>query len=324
MSLHTEMTRHAFISNIEDYLKKILKDPLHADTNDFLKYHGFDGPKMLSLLLKPSISGDENSAILVRKLSIKDNGYDKEGNRMKDTFVVKYHIPRKDYTKKMRALYINLFESNLTDNDLLNEGAWGYGILDNDSALDKQSEFGKSSLILLQTRLNNAKTEDDKWANLGVLVDFLKKYNHDELHVSDEYNNAIELCKITTDALLKSRNFIKSWSNESKIKSELKRINKDMASISYDRERLNEEGDGATSCAASGQYTTPLFGPIRKTVYMTREQEEHIKNTIKEEAVMNTQAGDFGYDVPMGNNSDFYKEANNHKNIMKNSWSNEK
>ena len=45
---------------------------------------------------------------------------------------------------------------------------------------------------------------------------------------------------------------------------------------------------------------------------------------IEEEAVMNTQAGNFGYDAnALSGQGDFYKEANNHKNIMKNSWSNE-
>ena len=44
MGQHTEMTRHAFISHMEDYMKKLLKDPIHADTDDFLKYHGYTGP----------------------------------------------------------------------------------------------------------------------------------------------------------------------------------------------------------------------------------------------------------------------------------------
>ena len=42
---HTEMTRYAFISHMEDYIKKLLTDPLHADTDDFLKYHKIKGPK---------------------------------------------------------------------------------------------------------------------------------------------------------------------------------------------------------------------------------------------------------------------------------------
>ena len=53
MANHKEMTRYAFISHIEDYLKQLLKDPLHADTDEFLKYHGLNGPNTLSLLLNP-------------------------------------------------------------------------------------------------------------------------------------------------------------------------------------------------------------------------------------------------------------------------------
>ena len=47
---HKEMTRYAFISHMEDYIKKLLKDPLHADTDEFLKYHKIDAPIALSML----------------------------------------------------------------------------------------------------------------------------------------------------------------------------------------------------------------------------------------------------------------------------------
>lgn len=328
MSNHKEMTRYAFISHMEDYMKQLLKDPLHADTDEFLKYHGFDGPKTLSLLLKQTNPEDENSAILIKKLSIKDNGVDENGNRLKDSFTIKYSIPRKDYNKKMRNLYINLFENNIIENSPLTEGAWGYGILDNDKALNKQTNFGKIALTTLYTNLKYSINNAEKWANLGVLVDFLKKYDHEEVRFSDEYNYAIELCKETVNILFNDEKFITSWENESKIKSELKRIYKDVISIAYNKDILNEEGegDGATNASASGQYTTPFLGkPIkRKTMYITQEQETFLKKMIEEEAVLDTQIGDFGYDAPIGNKNDnFYKEANNHKNMMKKSWPNE-
>lgn len=328
MSLHKEMTRYAFISHMEDYLKQLLKDPLHADTDEFLKHYGIDGPTALSVLLKREIPDDENSAILLKKISIKDNGIDDNGKRLKDSFTIRYQIPRKNYTRKMRNLYINLFESNIIENDLLNEGAWGYGILDNDKALNKQTFFGKSALNMLYTNLKNAVNNDDKWSSLGVLVDFLKKYDHEEVRFTDEYNFAIELCKNIATELYENEAFIASWENQTKIKSELKRIYKDVVSITYIKDRLNEDGEsgGATSADASGQYTVPLFGkPIkRKTMYITKEQEEHIKKMLEEESVLNTQFGDFGYDTPIGSKDDeFYKEANNHKDIMKKSWKNE-
>lgn len=329
---HTEMTRHAFISHMEDYIKKLLTDPLRADTDEFLKYHKIDGPKALHILTKRSDPNDENSAIIIKTTKIKNNGKDENGKQLPDTFSVQYKAPRKDYTKKMRNLYINLFESNIIENSPLNEGAWGYGILDNDTALNKQSAFGKFSLTLLTTKINSSKNSDEKWANLGVLVDFIKKYDREEIRFTNEYNSAIELCKNTAYELLEDESFINSWNNESKIKSELKKIYKEVSSIAYDKDRLNEDGEGggATSADASGQYTTPfLGGPIkRKTMYITQEQEEYIKKIISEEVAMNTQFGNFGFDAPIGDgkknkNNKFFADANDHKDIMKKSWPNE-
>jgi hypothetical protein len=225
----------------------------------------------------------------------------------------------------MRNLYITLFESNIIENSPLNEGAWGYGILDNDSALDRQTIFGKYALNLLTHELKMSSDSNIMWANLGVLVDFLKKYDHEELRFTDDFNSAIELCKNSVFNLQRDKNFITSWSDKSKIKSELKRIYRDVVNISYDKERLNEEGEGggATSADASGQFVQPLFGkPIkRKTMYITNEQEEYIKKIIEEESVVDTTIGDFGYDAnPFSNKgSNFYKEAMNHKDIIKKS-----
>lgn len=329
---HTEMTRYAFISHMEDYIKKLLTDPLHADTDDFLKYHKIDGPKALSILTKRADPEDENSAILIKTTKIKDNGSDENGKRLPDTFTVHYKAPRKDYTKKMRNLYINLFESNIIESSPITEGAWGYGILDNDSACDNQSKFGITSLILLTTRLTSSTTDDEKWANLGVLVDFLKRYDDAEFIVSDEYNSAIELCKTTTKELLNNKSFIESWSNPNKMKSELKKIFDKVSAMAYDKDRLNEEGeggfgDGAPNASSSGQFDAPCFGgPIKKkTMYITQEQEEYIKKMIEEEAVMDTQHGNFGFDAPIGDgkknkNNKFFAGANDHKDMMKKSW----
>jgi hypothetical protein len=317
---------------MEDYIKKLLTDPLHADTDDFLKYHKIDGPKALSILTKRVDPEDENSAILIKTTKIKDNGSDENGKRLPDTFTVHYKAPRKDYTKKMRNLYINLFESNIIENSPINEGAWGYGILDNDTALDKQTQFGEFSLKLLTTKINSSTTDDEKWANLGVLVDFLKKYDHEEIRFDDEYNFAIEVCKKTCEELINNKNFISSWENESKIKSELKHIFQDVVSLTYDKERLNEDGegsfgDGALNASSSGQFVAPCFGgPIKKkTMYITQEQEEYIKKMIEEEAVMDTQHGNFGFDAPIGDgkknkNNKFFAGANDHKDMMKKSW----
>ena len=82
--------------------------------------------------------------------------------------------------------------------------------------------------------------------------------------VSDEYNSAIELCKTTTKELLNNKTFIESWSNPNKMKSELKKIFDKVSAMAYDKDRLNEEGeggfgDGAPNASSSGQFDCPLF-----------------------------------------------------------------
>ena len=98
----SKMTRYAFIEHMKDYMKELLSQPLKADTDDFLHGFGIDGPSALKMLLMKTDPNDEYSAIVIRNERIKDNGYDENGNRLKDTFEVKYKIPRKDFKKKHR------------------------------------------------------------------------------------------------------------------------------------------------------------------------------------------------------------------------------
>lgn len=237
------MTRYAFISHMEDYMKKLLTDPFKADTDEFLKGHGIDGPKALKILTTKSDPGDENSSVVIKQTAIKDNGYDDDGKRKQDTFSVKYKIPRKDYTKKMRNLYISLFERHLTDNPLLEEGAWGYGILDNDQALDYQSETTKAYLLKVMNDIKNATDSQSKWSKVGVLVDFLKKYKSDELQVTDEYSIAVDFAKDTLRGLFSDEQFLSSWDDENKIKSSLKKAFNDVSLLRYNEDIMISDKD---------------------------------------------------------------------------------
>lgn len=409
-----EMTRYAFMSHMEDYMKHLLYDPIHADTDSFLHEFGIDGPVALKMLLKRTDPNDETSAIIMRSERIKDNGVDDNGKRNKDTFEIKYKIPRKDFKKKLRNLYINLFEQNIikdcpinedlnyyemqlsstpnpfkdkkfgkvhslcrpgsigdrfakyvNDNEKgyepkliwhdededekekIDEGAWGYGPLENDSALDFQSEFATISIRALVSKVKNSSDYSNLWARLGVLIDFLKKYKDDEIQLTDEYNYAIDVSKAFLNDLLINSEFIKEWSEPDKFKSSVKKLLKDVSLLKYQKEimnplkpektpeiqnQINEDGEcgvcggamdglaGATSDseASNGQYTTPLFGkPIkRKTMYITQEQADYLK-----EATTTMNTGNYQYTVPFGDkNNDFYDEAMDHENIMKKSF----
>ena len=359
-----EMTRYAFISHMEDYMKELLKNPLKADTDEFLHGFGIDGPSALKMLIAKTDPNDDYSAVVIRSERIKDNGYDEDGKRNKDTFEVKYKIPRKDFKKKLRNLYVNLFEQNIINQSQLNEGAWGYGILDNDSALDMQTSFSKICLNVLCSKVEKAKMDpsyayEGLWANVGVLVDFLKKYKDNEIQLCDEYTHAIHVVKDALNTLYNDKNCVSAWSEPEKFKSSLKKVYKEISLLEYQKDVMNikdepkpvvpgqprqiippvmpqngpimEDGEvgggamdgvaGATSTSSSGQYTVPLFGkPLkRKSLYLTQEQVDYIK-----EATATSNVGNYQYDVPMGQDDDFYGEAMDHKNIMKKSFSKNK
>ena len=145
-----ELTRYGFISHMEAYIKQLLADPIKAKVDDYLESHGIDSPTALKYLLEPSDKANPESAIILRKEHIKtskDTG--------KDFFTVKYSLPRKDYDRKMRNLYIKLFENYQTNNPLLTEDGEGATNADA-SGQFVQPLFGKPI-----TRKINRITSDD-------------------------------------------------------------------------------------------------------------------------------------------------------------------
>lgn len=339
MAMKKEMTRYAFISHMEDYMKQLLKDPLHADTDDFLKEYGIDGPKAIKILTKRVDPDDENSAVVLISKSIKDNGTDENGKRRSDSFVVKCRIPRKDYTKKMRNLYINLFESNIVDKCPINERVTSpdikedFKVINIHPADDKDTYedakkgdgykfeiwFGKNGpgisdeILRIGKFLDNASkifdiylfddsrfdSLDDTYYLKGGIIPIDEKYDGDIYTDLKKYAEGIDNFKVGG----------KGKNDKSK--------------------KINEDGEaaGATSADVSGQYVQPLFGkPIkRRTVYLTQEQVEYIKNKMNEEAVMDTAFGNFGFDAPIGDGkknkgNKFFKDANDHDSIIAKSW----
>lgn len=389
-----EMTMYGFITHMEPYIKQLLIDPRKAQVDEYLIAQGIDNHRALELLIKPN---DEGITILQRTEKIKR---DEESG--KDKFHIKYMLPRKDYMKNMRNLYINTFESHIVEgcplnemnaNELdssvtkktldggkitysfgkngwglsdelikvgkdikkmskenniyiddvfidsvddvyditvttkpLTEGAWGTGILDNDIARDYQDTFGDRAIQMLVNDIKQSDDEDNTWGRLGVLIDFLKKYKDEEVVFGDIYTNAIDFCKNELKKLYQNDDWVNTWDNIKEIKNTLKKMYNDLSDIKYkkdimpvkDEQIVTEEGEGATSADASGQFSQPLFGkPIRrKTVYLTQEQVDR----LKEEVVMDTPIGNFGYDAPaLKRKKD---PAYNHKNMFKDGMKN--
>ena len=237
-----ELTRHGFVSHMEDFVGKLIgSNPLGADVDDYLKGFDIDAKKALEILTKPETDDMPESAVVMRTERIKNGGVDEFGKPMKDEFQVIYKVPKKDpergikgIDEKLRNLYIKLFENHIVKGTVLNEDGEG-GMCGDGGAM--------------------------------------------------------------------------------------------------------EDMGGATNASSSGQYTTPLFGMVRRkgyspkttneskkvkrpigkmTMYITEEQMEQLAQLIKEEAVIDTQVGDFGYDAPGFKTSgkDFFKGANDREDIL--------
>ena len=298
MSAHDEMTRHAFISNMEAYIRQLLKDPSKADTSRLLKRHGIDNATALINLLKRKDPSDPASSVLTRTEQIKTNVDDKTGKRKPDTFRITYKLNRDGYAQKMRNMYIELFESNIIPGTTLEEGAWGEGPLDSDQALDYQDKVVKDVIKDMLSDVKNSGKPEDKWTKAGVLYDLLNKYKDNEVGCSDEYGTACDELGSILGKLLEDEEYINTWKYPENIRKSIgcviKKLDKFMERCDI-KKKVDEEAecDGATTCdASSGQYTMPLTKkPVKRTIYATREQIERL---------LEATAGDIGqgYEVP--------------------------
>lgn len=95
------MTFFAFFTEVKKFLKELLVDPLNAKPSDLLRQRGIDD-KMLRQRL-------QDRGIIVKSEKI-DEPYDEEQGKQTSRYYLSYKIPKKDFKKKVRRLYQNLFE----------------------------------------------------------------------------------------------------------------------------------------------------------------------------------------------------------------------
>ena len=128
-----ELTRHGFVSHMEDFIGKLIGDnPLSADVDDYLKGFDIDAKRALELLTKPEDETRPETAVVMRTERIKNGGTDEFGKPLKDEFQVTYKVPKKDIAngikgidEKLRNLYIKLFENHIVEGTILNEDGEG-------------------------------------------------------------------------------------------------------------------------------------------------------------------------------------------------------
>jgi hypothetical protein len=105
--LNNEITFFGFLSHTKSFLKKLLTSPLNADLDSYLKDNGIERSEFINELIKFNIIEKESKLEEV-------NG--------KDMFKVSYKVPKRNFERKMRRLYISKFEKNeVNENININE-----------------------------------------------------------------------------------------------------------------------------------------------------------------------------------------------------------
>lgn len=103
-----EMTEYKFNNAIKKYLHDLLVDPVNAEVPDVLKMYGYRRSRLIGIL--------KNNDLLRKSEHIVDkdeNGMDKTA-----TMQVKYQVPKKNFDRKLRNLYIKLFERNVPERNI--------------------------------------------------------------------------------------------------------------------------------------------------------------------------------------------------------------
>ena len=107
--LNNEITFFGFISHLKFFLKQLLVNPLYADIDEYLKQHGIERDILIKQLIERNI--------IEKEAKIED----KSGT---DKFSVSYKIPKRNFERKVKRLYMTLFEQN---NIISEDGATSCG-----------------------------------------------------------------------------------------------------------------------------------------------------------------------------------------------------
>lgn len=106
-----DMPESKLIGSIKRFLHDLLQNPATAQPNDGLQLNGFNRVKLLNILV--------DKGIVRRKQKIRDK--DKDGNPVSAKMVVSYMVPKQNFDRNIKRLYIELFEVG----DELNESFIG-------------------------------------------------------------------------------------------------------------------------------------------------------------------------------------------------------
>ena len=110
----TKLTEYKFYNNVQRFLSDLLKDPVGAKVPFLLQANGITRNQLLYHL--------KSRDIIKRFQKISDK--DSEGNPKTAKMIIRYSVPKKNFAKKMKKLYIDMVAKNVPDNDRKRVNEW--------------------------------------------------------------------------------------------------------------------------------------------------------------------------------------------------------
>ena len=107
-----EVTFESFFNNVKSFLSELLTDPLNAKVSDLFTSHGHSQKDLLKKMI--------DRGLITRKENIKELPYEPNGKK-EAKMIIKYSVPRKNFDKKMRRLYLEMFPEPIEENAMIME-----------------------------------------------------------------------------------------------------------------------------------------------------------------------------------------------------------
>ena len=127
----TKLTEYKFYNNVQRFLSDLLRDPVGAKVPFLLQANNIARNQLLYHL--------KSNGIINRHQKISDK--DSQGNPKTAKMIIKYSVPKKDFAKKMKKLFIALVAKNVPEKieKMITEDSYQYSLLKDQLDLMKGS-----------------------------------------------------------------------------------------------------------------------------------------------------------------------------------------
>lgn len=168
-----EMTEYKFQINIKKFLHDLLVDPVNAQVPEVFRYYGYNRSKLIALL--------KLNDILRKNERIVDK--DEFGNDRTATMQIKYRVPKKHFDRKLRNLFIKMFERNVPEikrNELDEEGCGA--MMGGATSAESSGQFSQPLFPMQRRTMYN----DNKEIEEDTTTSTVGNYQYDVPFVGDK------------------------------------------------------------------------------------------------------------------------------------------